>query len=69
MMNPVAVLRVPTITPIFANSGGICNDKLKFSCISTTLLSVIGIKVNVLLLPSGIVTIFVLESKSIPFPV
>ena len=43
-------------------------DRLKFSTSSTTLLSVIGIKMNVPLLPGDMSTFLVVESKSIPFP-
>ena len=68
-MNPVAILIAPTLTPISKNSEGICMDKLKFSTSSTTLLSMIGIKINVPLLPGNMVTLLMVESKSIPFPV
>ena len=68
-MNPVAILSAPSLTPISKNSGGICMDRLKFSTSSTTLLSMIGIKMNVPLLPGDISTFLVVESKSIPFPV
>ena len=68
-INPVAILRAPSITPISANSGGICMDRLKFSTLSTALLSVIGIKANEILLPGEKVIFLVVESKSTPFPV
>ena len=67
-MNPVAILSAPSLTPISKNSGGICMDRLKFSTSSTTLLSMIGIKMNVPLLPGDISTFILVESKSIPFP-
>ena len=44
-------------------------DRLKFSTSSTTLLSMIGIKMNVPLLPGDMFAFLVVESKSIPFPV
>ena len=69
MMNPVAILTAPSLTPISKNSGGICMDRLKFSTSSTTLLSMIGIEMNVPLLPDDMLTFLVVESKSIPFPV
>ena len=68
-INPVAILRAPSCTPISANSGGICMDRLKFSRISTALLSMIGIKANEISLPGEKVTFLMVESKSIPFPV
>ena len=44
-------------------------DRLKFSRISTALLSMIGIKANEISLPGEKVTFLIVESKSIPFPV
>ena len=67
-MNPVAILIAPTLTPISKNSEGICMDKLKFSTSSTTLLSMIGIKIKVPLLPGDMFAFIVVESKSIPLP-
>ena len=67
-MNPVAILTAPTLTPISKNSGGICMDKLKFSTSSTTLLSMIGIKIKVPLLPGDMFAFIMVESKSIPLP-
>ena len=68
-MITVAENRSPSIKPLAAYALDIDSDSVKFSEYSAIVSSVIGILINVVVSPGRNVTVFRLESKSMPSPI